>query len=159
MRHVFFSPRYFLRCVLYWKCGEQVKNNKSFLTATGNCLGCLSYRLQTWSGIERLSITFSLRQTANGICRTWPGSFTVHYFYAYISSFTQFPIHKNCFELFLSEKFSTWIWRLPYTWSLNSLMRKKWSLLQLGKLVAASGRTITILFQVKFEQGAVLHFR
>ena len=30
----------------------------------------------------------------------------------------QFFIHKNCFDLFLSclyfEKFSTWIWRLPF---------------------------------------------
>ena len=29
-------------------------------------------------------------------------SFTVHYFNTQISSFTQFFIHKNCFELFLS---------------------------------------------------------
>ena len=32
-------------------------------------------------------------------------SFTVHYFYTYISSFTQFLIHENCFELFLSAHF------------------------------------------------------
>ena len=44
-----------------------------------------------------------------------------------MSSFTQFFIHENCFELFYLlifyfVKFSTWIWRLPYTWSLNSLL-------------------------------------
>ena len=53
--------------------------------------------------------------------------FTVHYFYTLISSFTHFlsiKIVLSCFYLlsFYFEKFSTWIWRLPYTWSLNSLI-------------------------------------
>ena len=47
-----------------------------------------------------------------GICATRQGflftcrsGFIVHYFYTLISSFTQFFIHKNCFELFLSAHF------------------------------------------------------
>ena len=32
-------------------------------------------------------------------------SFTVHYFYTKISSFTHFFIHKNCFEPFLTAHF------------------------------------------------------
>ena len=32
-------------------------------------------------------------------------SFTVHYFYTLFSGFTQFLIHKNCFELSLSAYF------------------------------------------------------
>ena len=44
-----------------------------------------------------------------------------------MNSFTQFlsvRIVLSCFYLliFYFEKFSTWIWRLPYTWSLNSLL-------------------------------------
>ena len=35
-------------------------------------------------------------------------SFTVHYFYTYISSFMQFLMHTNCFELFLSAHFLFW---------------------------------------------------
>ena len=34
--------------------------------------------------------------------------FTVYYFYTYISSFKQFFIHKNCFELFLTAHFLFW---------------------------------------------------
>ena len=59
-------------------------------------------------------------------------SFTVHYFYAQISSFTQSFIHKNCFWALLSTLFLFWeifrgnfqlepdVCRSPYTWSLNS---------------------------------------
>ena len=44
-----------------------------------------------------------------------------------MNSFTQFlsvRIVLSCFYLliFYLEKFSTWIWRLPYTWSLNPLL-------------------------------------
>ena len=35
-------------------------------------------------------------------------SITVHYFNTWISSYTQFFIHKNCFELFLSAHFLFW---------------------------------------------------
>ena len=46
-------------------------------------------------------------------------SFTFHYFYPQISSFTQLFIHKNFFELFAPPHFLfweilTWIWRLPF---------------------------------------------
>ena len=58
---------------------------------------------------ERLSITFTL-QTANANLYHVTKfslylSFTVHYFYTKINSFTQFSIRKNSFELFLSAHF------------------------------------------------------
>ena len=52
--------------------------------------------------------------TCMSICTTWPCeflhylSFIVHYFYAWISAFTQFFIHKNCFELFFPAHFLLW---------------------------------------------------
>ena len=80
--------------------------------------------------IERLSITFTLNskreiEPCNQVSLCF--SFTVHYFYPSIRSFSQFCFCKNCFELFLSahiyfKKFSTWICRLPYKWSLKSLI-------------------------------------
>ena len=38
------------------------------------------------------------------------------FLHIWISSFTQFFIHKNCFYvlIFYFEKFSTWIWRFPF---------------------------------------------
>ena len=44
-------------------------------------------------------------------------SFTVHYFYTLFRSFTQFFIHKNCFEKFLSEIY------IRNKWSLTSIAR------------------------------------
>ena len=88
----------------------------------------------TFAQTSGLSITF----TSNGqtrICTTWPSlPFTCRLLFitsTHKFSFTQFFIHKNCFELFLSahlqfEKFSTWIRRLPYTWSLNSLIAERY---------------------------------
>ena len=51
------------------------------------------------------------RQTR--ICTRWPTVpiiclYTVFFFYTWISGFTQFFIHKNCFELFLSAHFLLW---------------------------------------------------
>ena len=88
--------------------------------------------IKTCTQTERLSITF----TSNGKGEFVPRdqvfhylSFIIHYFYSYISSFTKFFIHKNCFELFLSahslfwDILINWIWRLPiripYTWGLS----------------------------------------
>ena len=60
-----------------------------------------------------LPISSRLRQTANANLyhvTKFPlyFSFTVHYFYTWISSFTQFCIHKNRFEPFLSAHFLFW---------------------------------------------------
>ena len=68
------------------------------------------------------------RQTR--ICTTWP-SFLFTCRLLFIISKNKLVVSRNfrivlsCFYLFIFyvEKFSTWIWRLPYTWSLNSLMR------------------------------------
>ena len=66
------------------------------------------------------------------ICSTWP-SFPVTCCLRFIISthklvvsrnFLSIRIVLNCFYLliFYFEKFSTWTWRLPYTWRLNSLI-------------------------------------
>ena len=47
-------------------------------------------------------------------------SFTVHYFYTWVSSLTQFFIYKICFELFLSAHFLFWeIRNLNLTFAVN----------------------------------------
>ena len=75
---------------------------------------------------RELSITF----TSNGktrICTTWP-SFLLTFRLLFINStpklvvlynFLSLRIVLSCFYLliFCFEKFSSWIWRLPYTWS------------------------------------------
>ena len=50
--------------------------------------------------------------------------FTLHCFYTKISSFMRvltIGIFRDCFYLliFYSEKFSTWVWRLPFTVNVN----------------------------------------
>ena len=89
-------------------------------------------RSSNYSQIESLHVSMTF--TSNGKLEFVPRdqvplylSFTVHYFYTKICSSTQFLIDKNflsCFYLliFYFEKFSTSICRLPYTWSLNSLI-------------------------------------
>ena len=72
------------------------------------------------------------RQTQ--ICTTWPSfPFTCRLLFIFspqITSFTQFFVHKNCFELFLwahflflrNSQLESDVCRLPYTWSLNSVL-------------------------------------
>ena len=105
-------------------------------------LSCLTYvknsvNMEAMSSIEIIwALGFATREVKQHvyvklqtpICTTWTNFLFICrlLFTISTSSFTQFFIHKNCFELFLSavfyfKKFSTWIWRLPYTWSLNSL--------------------------------------
>ena len=87
--------------------------------------------------LERLSITFTSNANLYHVTK-FPLylSITVHYFYTEISSFTQSFIHRNCSELFLSllifsfEKFSTWIWRLPF--AVYVKLKLSLQLLQLG---------------------------
>ena len=60
--------------------------------------------------VVKLHLSFE-RKTP--LCTTWPSfpiylPFTVHYFYTQISSFTQYFIHMNCFEQFLSVYFLFW---------------------------------------------------
>ena len=63
------------------------------------------------------------------ICTTWPSfpphfPFTLYCFYTKISSFMPvltIGIVRDCFYLliFYSEKFSTWVWRLPFAVNVN----------------------------------------
>ena len=112
----------------------QIKMGKVYTLPDGAAYTCMSYIRKSPppppaenSVIERLSFPF----TSNGNANLYHVtellvylSFTAHYFYTLISSFTQLFIHKNCLSnfyllIFNVEKFSTWIWRLPYTWSLT----------------------------------------
>ena len=70
------------------------------------------------------------RQTR--ICTAWPSFLFTCRLLLIISTpklvisrnFSSIRIVLSCFYLliFYFEKFSTWIWRLPYKWSLNSLL-------------------------------------
>ena len=84
-----------------------------------------------WETLESLSITFT------PICTTWPSfPFTCRLLLIISTHVLVFHaiFHPEDFELFnllifYFKKFSTWIWswRLPYTWSFNSLLITIWS--------------------------------
>ena len=87
------------------------------------------------STLERLSDTFMSNGEREFVPRDQVSlylSFPVHYFYTKISSFKQFFIHKNCFELFYplffyfilrNSQLESAVCRNNITWSLNSLFR------------------------------------
>ena len=72
------------------------------------------------------------------MCTTWPSFlfscrllFIIPTHKLVVSrNFLSIRIGLNCFYLliFYFEKFSTWTWRFPYTWSLNSLLMKEFHL-------------------------------
>ena len=96
---------------------------------------CSTMGNEIWLYLHAINFGASrLRQTANASLyhvTKFPLylSITVHYFNTWISSYTQFFIHKNCFQPFFICSFSILrnspleaeVCRLPYTWCLNSL--------------------------------------
>ena len=80
--------------------------------------------------LERLSITFTSNAKREFVPRDQVSRLLVVYCPLFLQinlvvsrNFLSIRIVLSCFYplIFYFEKFSTWIWRLPYTWSLNSL--------------------------------------
>ena len=86
--------------------------------------------------IERLSITFTLNSERKFVPRGQVSSLLVVYCSLFLKNklvvsrnFLFIRIVLSCFYLLIFHfaKFSTWIWRLPYTWSFNSLIIVFWT--------------------------------
>ena len=108
-------------------------------------LSCLTY-VKNWVNMEAMSsieiiwtLGFAIREVKQHvyvkrqtpICTTWPNFLFICRLLFTISAsklvvlrnFLSIRIVLSCIYLpvFYFKKFSTWIWRLPFTWSLNSL--------------------------------------